>query len=60
LPPIAIDPNSVAVGNYQGQSFQISHKGFSAELANRFDELGSYKIERDGTARFGTVPPLQY
>ncbi|MCI0380262.1 MAG: hypothetical protein L0215_21970 [Gemmataceae bacterium] len=69
LPPIAINHEATAIGNYRGKTVHIRHCGYShrfAELAEKngalimclqhLAECGDCVVERDGTARFGTLP----
>ncbi len=56
LPPIRLDPNLNAIkdGDPSGNTFNISHRGYSSLIRNGIITAQVYNLSRVGTARFGT------
>lgn len=57
LPPVRLDPNfnTIKVGDPSGNTFNISHRGYSSLFRpNVIVNTSSHDLSRVGTARFGT------
>ena len=56
LLPIVISPDRYFTGNYLGDPYQVTLRGYSKPLGLLFPSLCNQSVIRQGTARFGSWP----
>ena len=57
LPPIVVPPYTNPNGDYEAAEWLVVHSGHSSALARAYPSILWDRTTRDGTARFGSLPP---